>query len=67
MNSTRCARLHWREMVWYGWTVSSALVVAGAEVSLEIGPEGLEDLTDGELEELVRRFRGEGDGPRGKW
>ncbi|UCC25608.1 MAG: VWA domain-containing protein [Gemmatimonadales bacterium] len=43
------------------------VVVAGAEVSLEIGPEGLEDLTDGELEELVRRFRGAGDGPRGKW
>jgi hypothetical protein len=29
MGSTRTARLHWQEMVWYGWILSSALVLAG--------------------------------------
>ena len=37
------------------------VVVAGAEVSLELGPEGVEALSDRELQELVRRFRGPGD------
>ena len=35
------------------------VVVAGAEVSLRIGDEGVDDLTASELTELVNGFRGE--------
>ena len=41
MNPTRCARLHWREMVWYGWTISSALVVAASALAYLLGFDGL--------------------------
>lgn len=41
MNSTRCARLHWQEMVWYGWIVWSALVVAGSALAYLLGFDGL--------------------------
>jgi hypothetical protein len=35
-----------------------AVVVAGAEVSLRIGDEGLGDMSTSELRELVEDFRG---------
>jgi hypothetical protein len=36
------------------------VLVAGNEVSIEIGDEGREELTPSELDSLVRRFRGGG-------
>ncbi len=44
MRPTRSARLHWQEMVWYGWTVSSALVVAGSALAYLLGFGGLTTL-----------------------
>jgi hypothetical protein len=41
MGPTRCARLHWQEMAWYGWTVSGALVVAGSALAYLLGFDGL--------------------------
>ena len=41
MGQTRSARLHWQEMVWYGWTVSSALVVASSALAYLFGLDGL--------------------------
>ncbi len=41
MGPTRCARLEWQEMVWYGWTVSSGLVVAGSALAYLLGFDGL--------------------------
>jgi hypothetical protein len=41
MGPTRCARLQWHEMVWYGWTVSSALVLAGSALAYLLGFDGL--------------------------
>ena len=44
MNQARYARLQWQEMVWYGWTVWSALVVAGSALAYLLGFDGLLDL-----------------------
>ena len=44
MTQARCARLQWQEMVWYGWIVSSALVVAGSALAYLLGFGGLIDL-----------------------
>lgn len=41
MGTTRSVRLHWQEMVWYAWIVSSALVVAGAALAYLLGFDGL--------------------------
>ncbi|HEX9698381.1 MAG TPA: hypothetical protein VGD06_02885 [Acidobacteriota bacterium] len=41
MEPTRMARLHWQEMVWYVWTVSAALVVAGSALGYLLGIDGL--------------------------
>jgi hypothetical protein len=41
MGSTRTARLHWQEMVWYGWILSSALVLAGSALSYLLGYDGI--------------------------
>lgn len=44
MTQARCARLHWQEMVWYGWIVWSALVVTGSALAYLLGYDGLMDL-----------------------
>lgn len=44
MGCTQCMRLQWREMVWYGWTVSTALVVAGSALAYLLGFDGLRSL-----------------------
>lgn len=44
MEPTRMARLHWQEMVWYVWTVSSSLVVAGSALGYLLGIDELRTL-----------------------
>lgn len=41
MGQTRLLRLQWQEMVWYGWTVASALVVAISALGYLLGFDGL--------------------------
>ena len=41
MGTTRSVRLHWQEMVWYAWIVSSALVLAGSVLAYLLGFDGL--------------------------
>ena len=41
MHTARCARLHWREMVWYGWTLASAAVLAASVLAYLVGFDGL--------------------------
>lgn len=41
MGQTRLLRLQWQEMVWYGWTVASALVVAVSALGYLLGFDGL--------------------------
>ena len=44
MGTTRSVRLHWQEMVWYAWIVSSALVLAGSVLAYLLGFDGLAQL-----------------------
>lgn len=44
MGCTRCVRLQWREMAWYGWTVFSALVVTGSVLAYLLGYDGIRAL-----------------------